>query len=85
MCLFVRVSVFVATSDWDKETGLIARHSLRHEQVRLLFTDEQVRLLSQRMHSAQQKLEEIHRKTETDLWMEDLSALRNKYLELFGR
>lgn len=49
------------------------------------FTDEQVRLLSQRMHSAQQKLEDIHRKTETDLWMEDLSALRNKYLELFGR
>ena len=49
------------------------------------FTDEQVRLLSQKMHSAQQKLEDIHRKTETDLWIEDLSALRNKYLELFGR
>jgi len=32
-----------------------------------------------------QKLEDVHRKTETDLWMEDLSALRNKYLELFGR
>jgi len=49
------------------------------------FTDEQVRLLSQRMHTAQQKLEDIHRKTETDLWLEDLSALRNKYIELFGR
>lgn len=49
------------------------------------FTDEQVRLLSQRMQSAEQKLEEILRKTETDLWMEDLSTLRSKYLELFGR
>ena len=49
------------------------------------FTDEQVRLLSQRMLTAQQKLEDIHRKTETDLWLEDLSALRNKHIELFGR
>ena len=73
-----------AHDDGNGQSGLSGYQYLLNMPIQS-FTDEQVRLLSQRMHSAQQKLEEIHRKTETDLWMEDLSALRNKYLELFGR
>ena len=73
-----------APDDRNGQSGLSGYQYLLNMPIQS-FTDEQVRLLSQRMQSAEQKLEEIHRKTETDLWIEDLSTLRSKYLELFGK
>ena len=73
-----------APDDGNGQSGLSGYQYLLNMPIQS-FTDEQVRVLSQRMQSAEQKLEEIHRKTETDLWIEDLSTLRSKYLELFGR
>ena len=49
------------------------------------FTEERVRMLSASTEAAEKKLVETKRTSESDMWLADLSSLRKKYFELFGK